>query len=219
MPQGYPNSPDLAILQLKPKFIQSSGDLSPCALLRFRRRHFSNPSLHLSRLLRHEIALGGGSHTADLLLLLLDPRHGSRMAMVAARMLLPRDIKIDGRARVPHGLPALPQREDTDAGQGAEHPEDADHHPAREERLAEHVSARVHGDGPEDQERDGHDDGHALRNDTRPVQLRLLRGELHFSVDSVARHHLEVHVRGFSDVVVVTLADRRHGLPVVVVGA
>jgi len=61
------------------------------------------------------------------------------------------DVEEDALEGVRASLAALPQRIQADAEGGAEHPQNTNNHPAREELLAEHVPGPVHRHRPEDE--------------------------------------------------------------------
>ena len=106
-----------------------------------------------------------------------------------------RDIEEDALEGVRASLAALPQRIQADAEGGAEHPQDADDHPAREELLAEHIPGPVHRHRPEDEERQRHEYGHVACDPRRFLQLRLLLGVFGDAVAALAGDQFEIDVR------------------------
>lgn len=68
---------------------------------------------------------------------------------------LARQVLQGKRERLLQRVAALVDGEETDAEEGAEDPDDADHNPTGEKLLGEDVARAVHGHGPEDEEGEG----------------------------------------------------------------
>ena len=139
--------------------------------------------------------------------------------MMSGGMLFAGDIQIDSLKREHQLLAALPNREDTDAHKRADEPNDSDDDPARKELLAEDIACTVERHGPEYEESEGEEYGHALGDLGGAKELGLFQGHCLFSGNSFTWHHFEIDISLCSEIVVVTLADSGHRLPVVFVDA
>lgn len=149
---------------------------------------------------------------------------------------LARDVEEHVLDSAAEGLAALPDREQTDTEEGTEDPDDTDSNPAGEELLAEDVAGAVERHGPKNQEAEGllqvsharidvdvpdstyHDDRDSLADLAGLLQLLQVLLSLVAGL-TATRDILEIKTRLLSKVVVVTLADLEHRLPVVLVKA
>lgn len=179
------------------------------------KRNASTLDLNLSRLLINTRFLL--SRRRDIAALSLTFSEGSNWAVVRRWVLLAGDIKIDSLERSSEVLASLKDREETDCNERADEPHDAYNNPSREKLLAEDVASAVHGHRPEDQESDGQDDSRDFGDIGGAEQRGLLDGHFGSRGVGLAWDELEVDVCLGSLVVVISLSDGSHGLPVVLV--
>lgn len=142
---------------------------------------------------------------------------GSNWTVVRRWVLLAGDIKIDSLECSSEVLASLKDREETDCDERADKPHNADDNPSREELLAKDVASAVHGHGPKDQEGDGQHDSRDFGDVGGTEQRSLLDGHVGGRGVGLAWDELEIDMCLGGLVVVISLSDGSHGLPVVLV--